>query len=97
MKVNNIRYEIDRIDAEIIELLSKRSCLVSEAEKTKNNKHDVRDKTKVDEAIVKIKRKAEKAGLDPNIAASIYRNILNCFDQKEMTEFMDYNYELQDI
>ena len=97
MKTNKIRHEIDRIDSDIIELLSKRSSLVSEAGKTKKDTHEVRDKDRVDKVIMKIKLKAEKAGLDPNIAESIYRNIINCFIQKELKEFTEYNCEFQDI
>ncbi len=97
MKIEIIRDEIDRIDSDIIELLSKRSSLVSEAGKTKNSSHGVRDRDRVDKVIRKIKVKAEKAGLDPNLAENIYRNIINCFIQKEMMEFMDYKHELQDI
>jgi len=97
MKTYDIRHEIDSIDAEIIDLLSKRSYLVTEAGKTKKAKNEVRDKDRVEQVIGKIKLKARKAGMDPNIAESIYRNIINCFVQKEMKEFTDYNYELQDI
>ena len=97
MRINNIRHEIDRIDSDIIELLSKRCDLVSEAGKSKKNKHEVRDRERVENIIRKIKLKAEKAGLDPRIAENIYRNIINCFIQKEIMEFMDYKHELQDI
>ena len=95
--LNKIRHEIDRIDSDIIELLSKRSNLVSEAGKTREYRHEVRDKDRVDKVIMKIKLKAEKTGLDPNIAENIYRNIISCFIQKRMKEYREYNYELQDI
>ena len=67
------------------------------AGKTKKDTHEVRDKDRVDKVIMKIKLKAEKAGLDPNIAESIYRNTINCFIQKELKKYREYNYELQDI
>ena len=97
MKINTIRYEIDRIDSDIIELLSKRSSLVSEAGKTKNNKYQICDRDSVEKVIMKIKMKAVKAGLDPTIAENIYRNIINCFIMKEMKQSKECNYELQDI
>ena len=97
MKTNKIRHEIDRIDSDIIELLSKRSNLMKEAGKNKKSKHEVRDMDRVDKVIMRIKLKAEKTGLDPKIAENIYRNIINCFIQKRMKEYREYNYELQDI
>ena len=97
MSINKIRHEIDMIDSDIIELLSKRSCLVSEAGKTKSNKHQVCDRDRVEKVIMKIRIKAVKAGLDPTIAENIYRNIINCFILKEMKQSAECHYELQDI
>ena len=94
MKINEIRHEIDKIDSNIVDLLSKRSKLVSEAGRSKNNIHEVRDQDRVEQVIMKIKQRASKTGLDPNIAEKIYRNIITCFINKEIEEF---NYELQDI
>ncbi len=97
MKIDGIRHQIDSIDSDIIELLSKRSSLVSQAGKTKKNTYEVRDRERVEKVIKKIKLKAEKAGLEPYIAESIYRNIIHCFIQKEMNEYTECKYELQDI
>ena len=97
MKINTIRHEIDMIDSDIIELLSKRSTLVSAAGKTKKNRDQVSDRDRVEKVIAKVKARAEKAGLDPSTAEMIYRNIINCFIQKEMKEFTASSCELQDI
>jgi len=97
MKINKIRHEIDMIDSDIIELLSKRSNLVSESGKTKSTKDEVRDKDRVEKVITNIKVRAAKTGLDPNIAEKIYRNIISCFIQKKVKEFTEFSHELQDI
>ncbi len=86
MKLNDIRRKIDRIDSEIIGLLSERSRLVSEAGKLKEDEAGVRDQGRVEQVISKIKEKAEKSGLDPDIAEQIYRTAINCFINKELKE-----------
>ncbi len=87
MNINRIRKEIDNIDSEIVKLLSERSFLVTEAGKTKKTEMSVQDSKRVDQVIKRIKQKALKAGLDPVIAETIYRNIVECFINKEMKEF----------
>ena len=91
MELNEIRQEIDKIDAEIIELLSKRSGLVTAAGKLKKDEQGVRDPKRVEEVINKVKSKAVKVGLDPEIAEQIYRTIISCFIAKELKEFKEEN------
>lgn len=97
MKINKIRNEIDRIDSEIIELLSKRSKLVSEAGKTKKSQGEVSDPERVEKVIHKIRRRSSETGLDPLIAEKIYRCIITCFINREMEEFRELDFQFQDV
>ncbi len=87
MELEEIRSAIDRIDTEIIGLLSKRSKLVSDASKLKKDEQAVRDPERVEQVINMVKQKAVETGLDPLIAEKIYRNIIDCFINKEIREF----------
>lgn len=87
MEIEEIRQEIDKIDTEIIKLLSKRSSLVTAAGKLKKDEQGVRDPKRVEQVINKVKSKAAEAGLDPDIAEKIYRTIISCFVAKELKEF----------
>lgn len=97
MKIKKIRSEIDKIDSEIINLLSQRSTLISRAAKSKRDANEVRDPKRVDTVIHKIREKAFDAGLEPSIAEDIYRHIITCFISKELKEFNNINIEYQDI
>lgn len=97
MKIKKIRSEIDKIDTEIIELLSKRSSLVSEAGKTKKSHAAVRDPGRVESVISGVRQKAVQTGLDPEIAETIYRNIISCFINKEMSELNGMMIGYQDV
>ena len=89
MDLNEIRTGIDRIDSDIIKLLSQRSALVSEAGKLKKSASAVRDPERVEKVINKIKQIAIKEGLDPKIAEKIYRNIIDCFINMKMKELRE--------
>jgi len=96
MKTDDMIYKIDKIDSEIIELLSKRSSLMT-ASGTNGKKMNEAHDHNIEKAIMKIKHKASNTGLDPDIAEKIYRNIINCFKYMQMKEFLDINCEPQDI
>ncbi|MBI3378522.1 MAG: chorismate mutase [Nitrospirae bacterium] len=87
MALEEIRQKIDKIDDEIIELLSKRAKLVIKAGKLKKDEQGVRDPKRVEQVINKVKSKAAEAGLDPYIAEQIYRAIIGCFIDRELKEF----------
>jgi isochorismate pyruvate lyase len=97
MNIKEIRSKIDQIDSEIIELLSKRSSLVSYAGKSKKTHSAVRDPERVEAVIKHVKKKAVISGLDPVIAERIYRMIIDCFIRKEMKEFQEIMIEYQDV
>jgi isochorismate pyruvate lyase len=90
MDLNEIRTKIDSIDSAIIHLLAQRSHLVSAAGKLKKNEHGVRDQKRVEQVIEKVRAKAEDAGLDPEIAETIYRTIIGSFIEKELSEFSQH-------
>ncbi|MFZ3091097.1 MAG: chorismate mutase [Nitrospirota bacterium] len=87
MELKEIRQEIDKIDDEIIGLLSKRAELASKAGKLKKDEQGVRDPKRVEHVINKVKSKAAEVGLDPYIAEQIYRAIISCFIDRELKEF----------
>ncbi len=87
MDLKEIRSEIDRVDNEIITLLSKRSAFVAAAGALKKDEQRVRDPARVEQVIDKVRTKAASAGLDPAIAEEIYRTISGCFVRKELAQF----------
>jgi len=64
MKLLEIRKQIDSVDSDIINLLSKRAVLVSAASKLKKDEQGVRDPKRVEQVIERVKAKASAAGLD---------------------------------
>jgi phosphinothricin acetyltransferase len=89
MDLTVIRQNIDVLDSDIINLLSKRAELVAAAGKYKKDEQGVRDPKRVECVIERVKAKAAEAGLDPTIAEEIYRTIIRCFVRKEMKESLE--------
>ncbi len=84
--LDEVRENINRIDREIIKLISERSSYVRQAARFKNTKEDVRAPKRVEEVIAKVRTLAEREGLDPDIAEEVYRTVITCFINYELKE-----------
>lgn len=90
MKCNSleqVRENIDRIDTEIIRLIAERGTYVAQASAFKKNEDGVKDTGRVEKVIAGIRKKAETYGADPDLAESVYRQMIAGFIQLEMKEF----------
>ena len=87
MELDEVRRKIDDVDTQVIALLAQRASLVSAAGKLKKDEQGVRDPKRVEQVINTVKAKAAAAGLDPAIAEKTYRTLIDCFIQRELSEF----------
>ena len=87
MTIENIRKEIDRIDYEIIKLLSRRHSFVKQASLFKNSEKDVKAENRVKEVFETRKNWAKDFDLDPDFIEMLYKTIINYFIAREMEEF----------
>ncbi|MDL5503962.1 MAG: chorismate mutase, partial [Candidatus Methanoperedens sp.] len=78
------RGNINRIDREIVELISQRSRYVAQAAKFKKTTQDVKAPSRVEEVISKVRDIAVEHDLDPDIVEKIYRTMISCFIDYEM-------------
>ena len=85
--LEEVRENIDRIDDSIIQLIAERTEYVIQAAPFKKSESDVKAPDRVEAVIRKVREKAEKYGASPDIAETVYRNMINGFINMEMTEF----------
>lgn len=85
MELEELRKEIDRIDDEIIMLLSKRKTLVKDIAVLKKTKNaPVFDKEREAQLMIRLKKKAKENGLDEDFISKLYSHILeNSRDEQE--------------
>lgn len=85
--LEEVRENIDRIDDNIIQLIAERTEYVRQAAVFKKSESDVRAADRVEAVIAKVREKAQKYGASPDIAETVYRNMINGFINMEMTEY----------
>ncbi|MDO5157014.1 MAG: chorismate mutase [Eubacteriales bacterium] len=94
MKCNSleeVRSNIDRIDSEIIKLIAERGTYVAQASAFKKNEDGVRDTSRVEKVIEKVRQKAQECGADPDMVEALYREMISRFVNMEMDQFHKEN------
>jgi len=82
--IEEVRENINRIDREIVKLISERSLYVSQAAKFKKTAEDVKAQSRVEEIISKVRGLAVEFDLDPDIVEKVYRTMITCFIDYEL-------------
>ncbi len=85
--IEEVRENIDRIDHEIVELISQRSRYVEQAAKFKKTTQDVKAPARMDEVILRVRGLAVENHLDPEIIEKIYRTMIACFIDYELKAY----------
>ncbi len=89
--LEEVRSNIDSIDDAIIKLIAERGDYVAQASKFKKNEDGVRDTSRVEKVIQKVREKAELYGANPDMVEALYREMISRFINMEMSEFHKTN------
>ena len=76
--ISEVRDLIDKIDEEILDLISKRKELVVEAVKQKNRDQIV-DQVRINKIIEKLKKEGDKRGLPGNLVEKLWLTMIQEF------------------
>lgn len=87
--LDEVRANIDRIDKELIRLISERSTFVDQAAQFKRTASEVEAPKRVEQVITKVRDLAKNENLDPDIAESIYRVMITSFIQQEKSKLKE--------
>ena len=85
--MQDIRAEIDRLDQEVIRLLGQRFQYVQAASQFKTSATSVRAPERFKAMLEQRRVWAQEAGLDPDVIASMYRDLVNYFIEEEMKKW----------
>lgn len=85
--MQDIRTEIDRIDREVIGLLGQRFAYVQAASQFKTSATAVRAPERFKAMLEQRRVWAQAAGLDPDVIANVYRDLVNYFIAEEMRKW----------
>lgn len=82
-----LRLQIDRLDQNLVELLSQRQRYIERAAEIKANRHEIRDEARIADVLEKVTATAQRAGLSPEIAQGVWRELMERSIALEMARY----------
>lgn len=89
--IEEVRENIDKLDNQIVKLISERSRFVEQAAKFKKDTEDVKAPKRVDAVIEKVRNVANENNVNPNIIEEVYRTMISCFINHELVQHSKIN------
>ena len=81
--MEQVRAEIDRIDAVLVDLIGERFTYVDRAWQLKQSPAEARVSWRIQQVIDKVRARAAKQGLPPELAEALWRQMIGWFIQYE--------------
>jgi isochorismate pyruvate lyase len=81
--MGEVRDEIDRIDAALVDLIAERFSYVDRAWQLKSNPGDAYVPWRIQQVIDKVKGRAKEKGLPPALTEALWRQMIGWFVQYE--------------
>lgn len=72
----DVRYEIDRLDRLLVEIIAERQSFMNAAARIKGARASVHDRERIEDVVAKVKAAAEAVGLSPAIAEPVWRKMI---------------------
>lgn len=73
----DVRYEIDRIDRLLVEILAERQSFMDAAARIKGPRASVHDRARIEDVVAKVKAECPRRGLSPAIAEPVWRTLID--------------------
>ena len=86
-KLDIIRKKLDQIDNQLLAIIKKRTLLVNEVIKLKENKSEIVDQKRINSILKNIKIKSIKKNIDPKITNRIWKNMIWSYINYERRNF----------
>ena len=75
--MEQVRYEIDRIDRLLVEILAERQSFMDAAARIKGEREIVHDRARIEDVVTKVLAASAEAGLSPAIAEPVWRTLID--------------------
>ncbi len=91
MKICNslqeVRDEIDKIDAKLVDLISQRSHLIHHAASFKNSVEEVKAEDRIDTIMQRVRKRAIELEINPNMISELFTIMIDEMVETEISEF----------
>ncbi len=74
--MDDVRYEIDRLDRLLVQLIKERQDYMDAAARIKPDREAVRDEARIEDVVQKVLNSAQKEGLSAQIAEPVWRTMV---------------------
>ncbi len=89
--LQEVRDEIDLLDAKLVELISQRSHLIRQAAAFKNSVDEVKASDRIDDIMQRVRKLAIEKGINPNMISDLFSVMINEMVETEISEFRNAN------
>ena len=86
-KLNKLRKKLDILDNSFIKLIKKRTSLVKQVLKLKENKNEIIDRKRIRFILNQIRKKSLRNKIDPKITNRIWKNMIYSYIDYERRNF----------
>ena len=86
-KLTKLRKSLDKLDNSFIKLIKKRTALVKQVLKLKENKNQIIDRKRIKFILNQIRKKSLKNKIDPKITNRIWKNMIYSYIDYERRNF----------
>ena len=90
-KLHKIRFELDKLDNLLIQIIKKRTNLVKKVLELKDRKNQIVDKKRIKIILKNIRTKSIKNKIDPRITNKIWKNMIAAYIEFERKNFKKKN------
>ncbi len=84
--LQEVRDEVDEIDAQLVELISERSHLIRQAAGFKESVAEVKAQERIDDIMQKVRKKAIALNVNPNMISELFKIMINEMVETEISE-----------
>jgi chorismate mutase len=86
-KLKKLRKSLDKLDNSFIKLVKKRTSIVNQVLKLKENKNQIVDKKRIKSILHQVRKKSIKNKIDPKITNRIWKNMILSYIDYERRNF----------
>ncbi len=85
--LEEVRTEIDLLDTELVELISKRSHLIRQAASFKNSVEEVKAQDRIEFILQRVRHHAIELSVSPNMISELFTIMIDEMVETEISEF----------
>ena len=89
--LSEVRTEIDKIDSQLVELISERSHLIRQAASFKESVEEVKAEERIDFIMQRVRQQAIEKNISPNMISELFTIMINEMVETEISELRNTN------